>query len=114
LLHCFLVLAQNAPALGEPVPVASSHIHEYDYLPRLEGTAVQVPAEQFLDESIELRQDFIATWFLHIACDARNAFPFQKAWPFYRLPGAVLAEQAANSGFKAVIRKRIAWPGAVA
>jgi hypothetical protein len=66
-LHCFLVFAQDAPALGGPAPVAGSHIQEYDDLPGLESAAMQVPANQFLNESIELRQDFIAVWFLHIS-----------------------------------------------
>jgi hypothetical protein len=67
LLHCFLVLTQDAPALGGPSQVAANHIHEYDDLPGLEGAAMQVPVKQFLDQSIELRQDFIAAWFIHIA-----------------------------------------------
>jgi hypothetical protein len=29
---------------------------------------MQVPAEQFLNESIELRQSFIAAWFGHDVC----------------------------------------------
>ena len=62
LLHCFLVLAQG-PALGEPIPGARSDIHEYADLPLLEGAAIKVPAKQFLNESIELRQDFVADWF---------------------------------------------------
>jgi hypothetical protein len=67
LLHCFLVLAQDAPALGGLAPVRS-HIQEYDDLPVLEDGAMQVPAKQFLNESIELRQSFIAAWFGHDVC----------------------------------------------
>jgi hypothetical protein len=72
-LHCFLVLAQDAPALGGPTPVARSHIHEYDDLPGLEGAAMQVPTKQFLNELIELRQDFIAVWFGQTLCHSKES-----------------------------------------
>src|SRR5712691_13127412 len=51
LLHGVLVLAQDTPTR-----VAANHIHEYADLPGPEGSAMQVPTKQFLDQLIELCQ----------------------------------------------------------
>jgi hypothetical protein len=65
LLHRFLVLAQDLLARGVPSQVAPNQIHEYVDLPRPEAAAKQVRTKQFLDQLIELRQNFMAVRFGH-------------------------------------------------